>query len=244
MCLSVALCLVDTIQFFSLSLSNFTCKLFMMRGVTLLILVHRVKGQHQFWHSAFETLCGHDIDCSFCPIIFKLIMKVVDDESRNNIDYYDKRSKVNISFDAQLGLETYFFSHSQTFASGFNLNSQIAVSNSQLVFPTLNSFNITLPCGVAILFLGVGTWFMVLPSIDRGLAGAFEIHYFFGHFRQMTRQPLRLFNCLYCRLTETSLRPRLGFGIRRNIELATFFECLYFQLAKLNFNSHFASLQA
>ena len=25
---------------------------------------------------------------------------------------------------------------------------------------------------MAILFLGVGTWFMVLPSIDRGLAGA------------------------------------------------------------------------
>ena len=31
------------------------------------------------------------------------------------------------------GLETYFFSNSQTFASGFNLNSQIAVSYSQLV---------------------------------------------------------------------------------------------------------------
>ena len=31
------------------------------------------------------------------------------------------------------GLETYFFSNSQTFASGFNLNSQITVSNSQLV---------------------------------------------------------------------------------------------------------------
>ena len=31
------------------------------------------------------------------------------------------------------GLETYFFSNSQTFASGFSLNSQIAVSNSQLV---------------------------------------------------------------------------------------------------------------
>ena len=38
------------------------------------------------------------------------------------------------------GLETYFFSHSQTFASGFNLNSQIAVSNSQLVFPTFEQF--------------------------------------------------------------------------------------------------------
>ena len=31
------------------------------------------------------------------------------------------------------GLETYFFRNSQTFASGFNLNSQIAVSYSQLV---------------------------------------------------------------------------------------------------------------
>ena len=30
----------------------------------------------------------------------------------------------------------------------------------------------------------------------------------------------------------------------KHIELATFFECQYFQLAKLNFNSHFASLQA
>ena len=31
------------------------------------------------------------------------------------------------------GLETYFFSNSQTFASGFNLNSQVAVCYSQLV---------------------------------------------------------------------------------------------------------------
>ena len=31
------------------------------------------------------------------------------------------------------GLETYFFSNSQTFASGFNLNSQVAVCSSQLV---------------------------------------------------------------------------------------------------------------
>ena len=38
------------------------------------------------------------------------------------------------------GLEAYFFSHSQTFASGFNFNSQIAVSNSQLVFPTFEQF--------------------------------------------------------------------------------------------------------
>ena len=32
------------------------------------------------------------------------------------------------------GLETYFFRNSQTFASGFNLNSQIAMSNSQVFF--------------------------------------------------------------------------------------------------------------
>ena len=51
------------------------------------------------------------------------------------------------------GLETYFFSHSQTFASGFNLNSQIAVSNSQLVFPTFEQF-LTLRCGMAIASWG------------------------------------------------------------------------------------------
>ena len=51
------------------------------------------------------------------------------------------------------GLETYFFSHSQTFASGFNLNSQIAVCNSQLVFPTFEQF-LTLRCGMAIVSWG------------------------------------------------------------------------------------------
>ena len=51
------------------------------------------------------------------------------------------------------GLETYFFSHSQTFASGFNLNSQIAVCNSQLVFPTFEQF-LTLRCGMAIASWG------------------------------------------------------------------------------------------
>ena len=50
-------------------------------------------------------------------------------------------------------LETYFFSHSQTFASGFNLNSQIAVSNSQLVFPTFEQY-LTLRCGMAIVSWG------------------------------------------------------------------------------------------
>ena len=51
------------------------------------------------------------------------------------------------------GLETYFFSHSQTFTSGFNLNSQIAVSNSQLLFPTFEQF-LTLRCGIAIVSWG------------------------------------------------------------------------------------------
>ena len=51
------------------------------------------------------------------------------------------------------GLETYSFSHSQSFASGLNLNSQIAVSNSQLVFPTFEQF-LTLRCGMAIVSWG------------------------------------------------------------------------------------------
>ena len=43
-CPSVALCLVDMIQttVFAKSLSNFTCKLWMMRGGTLLIMGHEV----------------------------------------------------------------------------------------------------------------------------------------------------------------------------------------------------------
>ena len=50
---SVALYLVDTIaiKVFVQSLSNFTYKLWMMRGETLLILGHGVKGQGQLWHS-------------------------------------------------------------------------------------------------------------------------------------------------------------------------------------------------
>ena len=41
---------------FAQSLSNFTCTLFMMRGGTLLILVHGVKGHGQLWHSIYKTL--------------------------------------------------------------------------------------------------------------------------------------------------------------------------------------------
>ena len=49
---SVMLYLMDTTvtTVFTQSLSNFTCKLWVMRGVTLLILGHRVKGQGQIWH--------------------------------------------------------------------------------------------------------------------------------------------------------------------------------------------------
>ena len=54
-CVSVTLFLVDTIAttVFAQSLSNFTCKLWMMRGGTLLILGHGVKGQGQLWRSMY-----------------------------------------------------------------------------------------------------------------------------------------------------------------------------------------------
>ena len=57
-CVSVTLYLVGTIAttVFAQSLSNFTCKLWMMRGGTLLILGHGVKGQGQLWHSVYKTL--------------------------------------------------------------------------------------------------------------------------------------------------------------------------------------------
>ena len=90
------------------------------------------------------------------------------------------------------GLETYFFSHSQIFASGLNLNSQIAVSNSQLVFPTFEQF-LTLRCGMA-SFLGLELSSFSPPLAEDLLAPAFffpsfkEIHYFFCHDRHMARQ--------------------------------------------------------
>ena len=71
---SVALYLMDTIatKVFVKSLSNFTCKLWMMRGGTLLILGHGVKDQGQPCHCIRP--CGHNTDYSFCPITFKLHM--------------------------------------------------------------------------------------------------------------------------------------------------------------------------
>ena len=55
---SVTLCLVDTIAttIFDQSLSNFTCKLWMMRGGTISILGHGIKDQSQLWHSVYKTL--------------------------------------------------------------------------------------------------------------------------------------------------------------------------------------------
>ena len=41
---------------FDQSLSNFTCQLWMMRGGTLLILGHGIKGQSKLWHSVYKTL--------------------------------------------------------------------------------------------------------------------------------------------------------------------------------------------
>ena len=129
------------------------------------------------------------------------------------------------------------------------------MSNSQLVFPTFEQF-LTLRCGMAIISWG---WNLVHRSPLRWQRTCWCPHSSFlrlkkyiifpplpsqGKTASLCYEALRLFHCFYCRLAETSLRTRSGFGIRWNIELATFYECLYFQLAKLNLNSHFASLQA
>ena len=55
---SVTLYLVDPIAttVFAHSLSNFTCTFAMMRGGTLLISGHGIKGQGQIWHSVHKTL--------------------------------------------------------------------------------------------------------------------------------------------------------------------------------------------
>ena len=55
-CLSCFTCGQDSDYSFAKSLSNFTCKLWMMRVGTLLIWGHRVKGQGQLWHSVYKTL--------------------------------------------------------------------------------------------------------------------------------------------------------------------------------------------
>ena len=58
------------------------------------------------------------------------------------------------------GLETYFYSNLQNFASGFNLNSQIAMSNSQLVFPLLYSFK---HCRVNLMAIVSCVWNLIHP---------------------------------------------------------------------------------
>ena len=57
---TLALCLCNIVGIiqateFARSLLVFTCKLLMMRGGTLLILSHWVKGQGQLWDSACES---------------------------------------------------------------------------------------------------------------------------------------------------------------------------------------------
>ena len=51
----------------------------------------------------------------------------------NLVFIVDLTATITRDFANLTGLETYFFSNSQTFASGFNFNSQIAGSYSQLV---------------------------------------------------------------------------------------------------------------
>ena len=71
----VTLCLVDMIQttVFAQSLSNFTCKLRMMRGGTLLIWPTGSKVKVNFGTLCMRP-CGQDTDYSLSPITFKLHM--------------------------------------------------------------------------------------------------------------------------------------------------------------------------
>ena len=57
------------------SLSNFTCKLWMMRGGTLLILGHGVKVKVNFNTLLYKTLWAQ-YRLQFCPITFKLHMQI------------------------------------------------------------------------------------------------------------------------------------------------------------------------
>ena len=77
---------------FTHSISNFTCKLWMMRRGTLLILGHKVKVN---FGTLCIKLCGHYKDYSFCPITFKLYMHIIHDERRKTIDF---GSKVKVNF--------------------------------------------------------------------------------------------------------------------------------------------------
>ena len=70
------------------SFSNFTCKLWMVTGGTLLILDHRVKKVKVNFGILCIKPCGQNMDYSFCPITFKLHMKVVDDEGRDRFYFW------------------------------------------------------------------------------------------------------------------------------------------------------------
>ena len=112
------------------------------------------------------------------------------------------------------GLETYFCINSRTFASGFNLNSQIPVSNSQLVFPTSEVFNIAALYGYSFLGWELGSSFSPpLAENDTFFLLLFkEMCYFFRHRCHMARQRV----CVMRRFdfsTAFTVRPRSGFGI-------------------------------
>ena len=65
--LCIKSCGPDTDYNFCPITSNFTCTLFMMRGGTLLILGHGVKGQGQLWHSLYKTLWARYRLQFLCP---------------------------------------------------------------------------------------------------------------------------------------------------------------------------------
>ena len=98
---TLALCVSDivhTIQttVFAQSLSNFTCKLSVMRGGTLLIMGHGIKGQGQLWHSVYMTLQSW-YRLQFMP---NQTLPVVDDERRKPIDFgsQGQRSMSTLAF--------------------------------------------------------------------------------------------------------------------------------------------------
>ena len=67
------------------SLSNFTCKLWIIRGGIYWFRLAGSKVKVSF-SILYIKPCGHDTDYSFCPLTFKLNMQVVDDERKNTID--------------------------------------------------------------------------------------------------------------------------------------------------------------
>ena len=72
---------------FAESLSKITHKFWAMRGGTLLILSHEVKGQGQIWSSVNNTLYVRN-RLQFCSMTFKFYTYVVDYRRRNPIDFW------------------------------------------------------------------------------------------------------------------------------------------------------------